>query len=250
MPNGEERPIAFASRTLSSSEKNYAQIEREALSLIFGVRKFHKFLYGRMFTLVTDHKPLTTILNPKSPIPTLAAARMQRWALILSAYTYNVEYRPSADHGNADALSRLPCNHKGHDMSHEETIYHFSQVNDLPITSTDICEATRKDPVLSRVYDYVAVGWPSHVEAEELKPYFCRRNELSIDDGCLLWGLRVIIPPVWRQQLLESLHEQHLGMCSMKGMARSYLWWPSLDGAIEGVVRSCKICMSISKGPQ
>ena len=84
-PNGEERPIAYASRTLTNSEKNYAQIEKEALSLIFGVKKFHQFLYGRKFTLVTDHKPLITVLNPKKGLPTLAAARMQRWAMLLSA---------------------------------------------------------------------------------------------------------------------------------------------------------------------
>ena len=248
MPNGEERPIAFASRTLSSSEKNYAQIEREALSLIFGVRKFHKYLYGRKFTLITDHKPLTTILNPKSSIPTLAAARMQRWALILSAYTYDIEYRRSTDHGNADAMSRLPCG-KGQDTSQEESIYYFSYVNDLPVTSNDIKDATRKDPVLSKVYDYVAVGWPSHVDEDEIKPYFYRRNELSVDSGCLLWGLRVIIPPVWRQQLLKDLHTQHLGMCSMKGIARSYFWWPSLDSAIERVVKTCSTCLAVSKGP-
>lgn len=82
MDNGDERPIAFASRTLAPSEKNYAQLEKEALALIFGVKKFHKYLYGRRFTLVTDHKPLTTILGPKTGVPTLAAARMQRWALI------------------------------------------------------------------------------------------------------------------------------------------------------------------------
>ena len=64
-PNGDERPIAYASRTLSSSEKNYAQLEREALSLIYGVQKFHQYLYGCPFVLYTDHKPLTSILNPK-----------------------------------------------------------------------------------------------------------------------------------------------------------------------------------------
>ena len=83
LPYGEERPIAYASHTLSKSERNYSQIEKEALSIIFGVKKFHQYLYGRKFLLVTDHKPLTTVLGPKSGIPTLAAARLQRWALLL-----------------------------------------------------------------------------------------------------------------------------------------------------------------------
>ncbi|KAK3733442.1 hypothetical protein QZH41_018625, partial [Actinostola sp. cb2023] len=78
MENGEERPIAFASRTLSSNEKHYGQIEKEALSLVYGVKKFHQYLYGRKFIMETDHKPLLTILGPKNTVPTLAAARLQR----------------------------------------------------------------------------------------------------------------------------------------------------------------------------
>ena len=108
MSDGSERPVAYASRTLTKSEQNYPQIEKEALSIIFGVKKFHKFLYGRKFTLVTDHKPLVTILGPRSHIPTLAAARLQRWALLLAAYQYEVEFKSTDQHGNADGLSRLP----------------------------------------------------------------------------------------------------------------------------------------------
>ena len=89
-------------------KRNYAQNEREALSIVFGVKKFHQFLYGRRFTLITDHKPLMAIFNPKSAIPTLAAARMQRWALVLSVYDYDIEFKRSEDHANCDALSRLP----------------------------------------------------------------------------------------------------------------------------------------------
>ena len=74
-PDG-ERPVAFASRTLSSSEKNYSQIEKETLSLIFGITKFHQYLCGRHFMLVTDHKPLTTLLSPSRGIPPLVAAQL------------------------------------------------------------------------------------------------------------------------------------------------------------------------------
>ena len=103
--NGQERPVAFTSRSLTKTERGYAQIEREALAIIFGVRKFHQYLYGRMFILQTDHKPLMTILGPKTGIPTLAAARMQRWVLILSAYQYKIEYCQSSKNVNVDAVS-------------------------------------------------------------------------------------------------------------------------------------------------
>lgn len=81
MPDRAERPIAYASKRLSAAERNYSQLDKEALALVFGVKRFHQYLYGREFALVTDHRPLLAILGPKSPPH--AAARMQRWALIL-----------------------------------------------------------------------------------------------------------------------------------------------------------------------
>ena len=99
--DGTEHPIAYVSRTLSSSEKNYAQIKKEALALVFGVRKFHLYIYRRRFTLVTDHKPLLSILGPKTGIPPLAAAGMQRWSFLLSAYQYDIIFKPTALHCNA-----------------------------------------------------------------------------------------------------------------------------------------------------
>lgn len=90
MPNGEERPIAYASRTLSQAEKKYSQIDKEALGLIYGVKKFHQYLWGRHFTLVTDHRPLLTLFGEHKSLPTLAAARIQQWAIILSAYDHHM----------------------------------------------------------------------------------------------------------------------------------------------------------------
>ena len=83
MPDGIERPIAFASRTLTASEKNYAQLEKEALPLVYEVKKIHRYLYSRKLTLLTDHQSLTTIFNPNKGIPSLAAAQLQLWALLL-----------------------------------------------------------------------------------------------------------------------------------------------------------------------
>ena len=98
MDDSQERPIAYASRTLSSSKRNNAQIEREALSIVYGVKKFHQFLNGRKFTLVTNHQPLLALFGPKAAIPTTAAALMQRWAIGLSVYDYQNEYRRSEKH--------------------------------------------------------------------------------------------------------------------------------------------------------
>ena len=107
-PDKTECPIAYTSRTLTAPERNYPQIEKEALALVNGVKKFHQFLFGRHFILVTDHKPLTTILGPKKGLPTLAAARLQRWAMFLSNYRYDLEFRKTERHCNADGFSRLP----------------------------------------------------------------------------------------------------------------------------------------------
>ncbi len=108
LPDGSEKPISFASRTLTPSEKNYSQLEKEALSLIFGVKKFHQYLYGRKFTLITDHKPLTAIFGAKKGIPTLAAARLRMGTLALGVQLYEIQYKLTESHSNADGLSRLP----------------------------------------------------------------------------------------------------------------------------------------------
>ncbi len=134
MPNGQEKPIAFASRSLSKAEANYAQIEREALSIVFGVRKFYQYIFGRKFTLLTDHRPLTAIFGPYHGIPSLAASRMQRWALLLSAHSYNIKYRKSELHGNADGLSRLPLADPVKEAKVAK-IFYFSQVERAPVTA-------------------------------------------------------------------------------------------------------------------
>ena len=106
--DGSERLIAYASRSLAPAEKQYSQLEKEALAIVFGIKKFHQFLYGRKFVILSDHKPLQGLFNETKGIPLLASARIQRWALTLSAYDYTIQHKKGAENCNADMLSRLP----------------------------------------------------------------------------------------------------------------------------------------------
>lgn len=108
LSDGSERPVAFASRTLNSAEKNYSQIDQGALALVWGVKKCNTYLYGRSFTLVTDHQTLLSIFSPRKGIPAATAARLQRYALFLCGHRYGIEYKQMSQHTNADGLSRLP----------------------------------------------------------------------------------------------------------------------------------------------
>jgi len=90
--DGSERPVAYASRSLSPAEKKYSQLDKEGLAIIFGAKRFHQYVVGHHF----------------SGVPTLASARIQRWALILGAYSYSIQYKPGPAHANADVFSRLP----------------------------------------------------------------------------------------------------------------------------------------------
>ena len=238
--DGEERPIAYASRTLSSSEQNYAMIEKEALAIVFGIKKFHQYLFGRRFTLLTDHRPLTLLLGPKRGIPVLAASRLQRWSIQLSAYQYDIEYRASKNHANADALSRLPRKtvEEADDWTLEADQVNRVQMERAPVTATQIREATRGDPVLSRVVYCILHGWPAEDSIpEELKIYYTKQDEFTVEDGCLLRGTRVVIPAKYRAAVLSELHLNHPGMARMKSLARLHVWWPSLDHDVEQTVR-------------
>ena len=249
LPDGSERPIAFASRTLSSSEKNYCQLEKEALSLVFGVKKFHQYLYGRKFTLITDHKPLLAILGPKKGIPPLAAARLQRWSILLSAYNYDIQFKSTSAHANADGLSCLPISdNTTPDQSVEVSLFNVAQINCLPVTAQQIDRLTKSDPCLSKVLQYTRQGWPSIVH-EELKPFKQRATEITTEGDCLLWGIRVIIPGKLRGDILNELHQTHPGITRMKAMARSYVWWPKLDTHLEDMVKSCTSCQSVKEAP-
>ena len=139
MPDGTERPIGYASRSLSKAEQNYSQIEREALALVFGVRKFHSYLFGHHFELVTDHKPLLALLHQYKPTSAQVSARIRRWSLILSAYEYSITFWKTEDHSNADALSRLPLQKANQDTPNPpELVLLMSHLGESPVTARHI----------------------------------------------------------------------------------------------------------------
>ncbi|GFV66818.1 retrovirus-related Pol polyprotein from transposon 17.6 [Trichonephila clavipes] len=137
-PDGSERPIAFASRTLSGSEKKYSQIDKEALSIVWAVRKFYLYLKGRRFTLITDHKPLIAIFGSKRGLPVLAATRLLHYALILQSFEFDIIFRKTIEHGNADFLSRLPKTSEELEVKDDITIFQMSQIEALPVTSKEL----------------------------------------------------------------------------------------------------------------
>ncbi len=138
----------------------------------------------------------------------MASARIQRWALTLSAYRYKIRYKAGKSIGNADALSRLPQPTTVSSDCHPVDLVHLvDHLDGTTIKATNIKDWTNKDPVLARVRKYVMEGWPTQNLGEDFKVYKSRSKELSVMDGCILWGIRVVVPPPGRQPVLDELHE-------------------------------------------
>ena len=135
--------------------------------------------------MVTDHKPLTAILGPKHGVSALAAARLQCWAVQLSAYSYDIEFRHTAKHANADALSRLPLPGSQCEEYTDAKVLLCRQIDSIPSKSGHIQRATQADKVLQKVMRFTRNGWPESVPAV-YKPYFNKRNELSVEAQCLI----------------------------------------------------------------
>ena len=254
MPDGRDRPISFASKSLSASERNWSQIEKEAYAIIFGIKKFHKYLYGSNFRLVTDHRPLTTIFSTSKGLPAHTVSRLQRWAVFLMSYQYDIEYRSTQKHANCDTLSRLPLMNEERTADEVSEALEVSSVQQLlldsaPVDHRKIASETSRDSVLSRVQRFIRSGWPATVSTE-LKPYFTNKDQMVEEQGCLLWGSRVLVPRSLQSAVLRMLHATHCGMVRTKALARSLVWWPKMDKAIEDMVGRCVNCQTHRQAPK
>ncbi|XP_037043751.1 uncharacterized protein K02A2.6-like [Bradysia coprophila] len=257
--DGSEKAIEHASRSLSPAEKNYGQIEKEALSLVFAVQKFHKMIWGRKFVLETDHKPLLAVFGAKKGIPVHSSSRLQRWAISLMSYDFVVEHKNTENFGHADALSRLIANHQSplepiiisSIRILEDSINRIlvDAIRVLPVTAEMIAHATKNDELLASVSTYLKSTWPSHIDNDVLKIFYNRRESLCELDDCLLFNDRVVIPLSLQNEILQQLHVAHPGIVRMKALARSYVYWPNIDKDITEYVQRCSRCASTAKTP-
>ena len=248
MDDGQERPIAYASRTLTAAEKNYSQLEKEALGVVFAVNKFHNYLYGREFIIESDHRSLSFIFSNTKAISPTASSRIIRWTLTLSAYNFSIRHKAGRDLGNADALSRLPqAETTDKDCQPGDLVQLLNHLSATTTNASSIRRWTDTDPTLSQVRNFILQGWPTTQLDEKFQPYCRRKTELSVLEGCVVWGSRVVVPPPGRQFVLEELHDSHLGASKMKSLARAYIWWPKLDSDIESLTMQSMHCMSTNK---
>ena len=165
MPDGSKKPIGYASRTLNKAEKNYSQLEKEGLSLVFGIKKFYPYVFDRSFELVTDHNPLLGLLGEARSTSPQASARVRRWSLYLSMFECTLKFRKTEAHANADALSRLPLPVTSPLTTVPTELVLLTQhLQDSPVSAEQIQKQTAKDPILAPVVQFLKQGWPMSME--------------------------------------------------------------------------------------
>ncbi|XP_055910432.1 uncharacterized protein K02A2.6-like [Eupeodes corollae] len=240
--DGVEKPICFVSRSLSKSEMNYSQIDREALAIVFALDRLFTYLYGRKFTLITDNKPLARIFHHHSNLPPMTAARLLRYASYLSNFNYEIIHRNGDRNVNADYFSRNPVSKtsKEHSTIDDEIFQlqnnSFSYISSTNVTSQMIAQETSKDPDLTKIIKEINAG------TSYLQEYTLQGNILFRDS-------RVYIPKIFQKTILDELHVTHPGIVRMKQLARRYCYWHNIDRDIEKVVRSCQACALNQKSP-
>ena len=250
-----DQPVAYASRALTEVERRYSQTEREALAIVWGVEYFHLYLFGSTFTLVTDHKPLEMILNnPYSKQP----ARIERWNLRLSQYSYSVTYRPGKDNP-ADYLSRNPFASKLCDDIAENYVRFVIQ-HSLPraLTLDEVQRATSADATLQAVRCGVETGqWNvnENVNIADFKVFQRIASDLTIhtdkDDHerfIILNDRLLVIPRELQRQVVKLAHEGHQGVVKTKQLLRQKVWFNGSAEMIEEECRNCLPCQASTHG--
>ena len=199
---------------------------------------------------MTDNKAIMSLFDPGRNVSPQVYGRIQRWSLKLTMYRYTLQFCPTAQHANADALSRLPLPEKPTSVPLPgELVLLIDYLAEAPITAAQLKTWTAKDKLLSKVLHFIRYGWPNEMVDSEMKPYFIKRWKLIELDGCIIWCSRVLIPPPAREHILAELHGGHPGGAKMKSLVCKFLWWPGMDCQIEETVKAYPECQQSQLAP-
>lgn len=241
-------PLFYASRALTPTERRYAQIEKEMLAIVFSLKKFHQYTFGRKTIIYSDHKPLKSIFG--KPL-CRAPKRLQGMMLSAQQYDFELEYTPGKEMYVADVLSRayLDVNEGGNEF---EAI---NMVSYLPIRNerlNKIREATRLDDTLQHLTNAIVNGWPEHKNSVHtyLIPYFDCRDEFTVQDGLIFKGERVVIPSSLRKEIKEAVHSSHIGIEGCLRRARECIFWPGMNSELKEYMSKCEVCNKYKNSQQ
>ena len=241
----EGKPVAFASKSLTPTEEKYAQIEKELYAVLFGCRRFHQYLYGQEITVRTDHKPLESIT--KKALAT-APPRLQRMLLQLQKYNLKIVHIPGKEIPVADTLSRKYLPPEPEDNMTDDLDLHVHMVTkNLPVSDQKMKQlrlATSADTQLQSLMSVINLGWPEARSdcPPNITEFWNFRDELSVIDGIILKGHRILVPKALRAEMLDKIHSSHLGIEKTKQRAREILFWPGMATDIHQHVAMCSIC--------
>ena len=245
----DNKPVAFASKTLTPTQSAYSNIERDTLAIVNGVTKFHTYLFGKPFVIITDHKPLLMIHS--KPLRS-APPRLQRLLVKIQGYDFQLVYRPGNQMIIADVLSRLPNPEKNDEIPLDVTVDDIMlEVDDENACSIDLInfsinkrmqlrEMSTADHTLCALQRVVYSGWPDTIKdlPKDLRPYWSYRDEIGISDGVIFKGKQVIIPDAMRSDILHQLHEAHLEIEKTRLLMRESVYWPNIYKDIEMMVNA------------
>jgi transposase InsO family protein len=209
------------------------------LAVVFGAEKFHNYVWGRHFTIESDHKPLEVITQK-----TLAdtPARLQRMLLRMQGYDYTLKYIEGSKIPVADTLSHYnPC--EGKEIALDTTIHCVIKMSDDARSSlkADI----QSDPEMQELLRLIIDGWPEDIQSvpKPLHSYWRYKDSMSVEDGLILKGEALVIPQGQRERTLKSLHKSHQGVTKTQLLARNMVFWPGYSSQIEDMIKGCRTCM-------
>ena len=245
----EGQPVHYANRALTTTEQNYAQIEKEFLAVVFSCEHFEHYIYGKHVTVETDHKPLIAI--QKKPINT-ASKRLQRMMLRLQRFDLNLTYKPGKEMYIADALSRaLPKQSKISSTSHFcNNLETVNFVEDLPISDSTLAKfqvETAKDESLQVLSQVIRAGWPmkTSMVPTSAQPFFKYRDEMTLQNGLIFKGTKIVVPESLHRCMLEETHKSHQGLQACLRRAREVFFWPRMSAQLKDLIDKCSICQSV-----